>query len=297
MPPTCSIATVTCDIEEIVRQAQPQQADPGNGPPNRLFVPESVRSQVLQWAHSSPLTCHPGVNQFGFHAPAVLVAQEQAAFIAACSVYARSKNSTQPSAGHLRSLLIPSRPWSHIALDFVTGLHPSSGKSVMLTVIDRFSKFAHFLALPKLPTAKETADIRVEHVFSSHGLPTEIVSDRGPQFISQVWKAFCSTLGITSSHSSGYHPQTNGQAERANQEMETALRCVMGANLVSWRSMLPWVEYAQNTLTNVSSPVCLLFFVLLVIKLPCSFHRNKNWRYPLFSLTWADASRSGGKPR
>ncbi|KAK6308489.1 hypothetical protein J4Q44_G00217600, partial [Coregonus suidteri] len=112
-----------------------------------------------------------------------------------------------------------------------------------------FSKFAHFLALPKLPTARETADILVEHVFRSHGLPTDIVSDRGPQFVSQV----CKALGITSSLSSGYHPQTNGQAERANQEMETTLRCVTGSNPGSWSSMLPWVEYAHNTLTNASS--------------------------------------------
>uniref|UniRef100_A0A8D0CUG7 Gypsy retrotransposon integrase-like protein 1 n=1 Tax=Sander lucioperca TaxID=283035 RepID=A0A8D0CUG7_SANLU len=244
LPPTCSIAAITCDIEGIVRQAQHLQADPGSGPPNRLFVPESVRSQVLQWAHSSPLTCHPGVTRTldflrrKFWWPRMEA--DTRAFIAACTVCARSKNSTQASAGHLRPLPIPSRPWSHIALDFVTGLPPSSGKTVILTVIDRFSKFAHFLALPKLPTARETADILVKYVFRSHGLPTDIVSDRGPQFISQVWKAFCKALGITSSLSSGYHPQTNGQAERANQEMETALRCVTGSNPGSWSSMLPW---------------------------------------------------------
>lgn len=61
--PTCLIAAVTSDIEAGVIQAQLQHADPGGGPPNHWFVPKSALSQVLQWAHSSPLTCHPGVSR------------------------------------------------------------------------------------------------------------------------------------------------------------------------------------------------------------------------------------------
>nr|XP_061790648.1 uncharacterized protein LOC133580375 [Nerophis lumbriciformis] len=88
------------------------------------------------------------------------------------------------------------------------------GCSVILTVVDRFSKMAHFVALPKLPSALETADLLVTHVFRAHGIPCDLVSDRGPQFVSQVWGAFCKALGATSSKSSGYHPQSNGQTER-----------------------------------------------------------------------------------
>ena len=97
-------------------------------------------------------------------------------------------------------LPVPSHPWSHIAMDFVTGLPPSEGKTVILTIIDHFSKAAHFLVPPRLPSARETADLLVEHVFRLHGLPSDIVSDRGPQFTSQVWKAFCTALGATASH-------------------------------------------------------------------------------------------------
>ena len=120
-------------------------------------------------------------------------------------------------------------------------------------VIDRFSKAAHFVALPKLPSSSETADLLVRHVFRLHGIPADIVSDRGPQFTSQVWRAFCAALGATPSLSSGFHPQSNGQSERANQEMEAALRCVSHANPSSWTSQLPWVEYAHNTLVNAST--------------------------------------------
>uniref|UniRef100_A0A3P9JP29 Integrase catalytic domain-containing protein n=1 Tax=Oryzias latipes TaxID=8090 RepID=A0A3P9JP29_ORYLA len=135
----------------------------------------------------------------------------------------------------------------HIALDFVTGLPPSQGNSVVLTIIDRFSKFVHFVPLPQLPSATQTADVLVNHVFRNHGIPSDIVSDRGPQFVSQVWRAFCSALGATVSLSSGYHPQSNGQAERANQELETSLRCIAAQNTTDWAQYLVWVEYAHNS--------------------------------------------------
>lgn len=61
-------------------------------------------------------------------------------------------------------------------------------------MVDRFSKAAHFIALPKLPSAKETADTLFSHVFRIHGIPADIVSDWGPQFTSEVWKAFWEQL-------------------------------------------------------------------------------------------------------
>uniref|UniRef100_A0A3B3HSU2 Integrase catalytic domain-containing protein n=1 Tax=Oryzias latipes TaxID=8090 RepID=A0A3B3HSU2_ORYLA len=109
--------------------------------------------------------------------------------------------------------------------------------------------------MPQLPTALETANILVNHVFKCHGIPTHIVSDRGPQFISQVWKAFCSALGATVSLSSGYHPQSNGQAEQANQELEDALRCVAAQNGSDWSSHLVWIEYAHNSLPSSATGI------------------------------------------
>jgi len=84
------------------------------------------------------------------------------------------------------------------------------------------------------------------------GSPLTLYPTEDP-FTSQVWRAFCTALGTTVSLSSGYHPQSNGQTERANQEVEAALRCVSAANPTSWSSQLPWVEYAHNTLTNAST--------------------------------------------
>lgn len=82
---------------------------------------------------------------------------------------------------------------------------------VILTVFDRFSKMAHFVPLQKLLSAKETAQLVVQHVFRLHGIPEDMISDRGPQFASAFWKECCKAMGATSSLSSWFQPQFNGQ--------------------------------------------------------------------------------------
>ncbi|KAI3365736.1 hypothetical protein L3Q82_000693 [Scortum barcoo] len=222
-------------------------------PQNRLFVPPSLRSDVLQWAHSSRLTCHPGIQR----TIDVVVRQrfwwatmneDTRGFVKACPVCSRHKSSHHAPAGLLQPLPVPRRPWSHVSLDFVTGLPPSHGHTAILTVVDRFSKMAHFVPLPKLPSAKETAELMLTHVFRLHGLPVDVVSDRGPQFTSIFWREFCALMGASASLSSGFHPQSNGQTERMNQELETALLCMASQHPSSWSQQLLWVEYAHNTL-------------------------------------------------
>lgn len=107
-------------------------------------------------------------------------------FIATCTVCSRGQSSHCPSSGLLHPLPVPSRPWSEISIDFVTSLPPSDSHTVILTVVDRFSKMVHFGTLPKLPSAAETADLLVAHVFRLYGIRVDIVSDRGPLFTSQV---------------------------------------------------------------------------------------------------------------
>ncbi len=164
-----------------------------------------------------------------------------------------NKISNRSPVGLLQTLPIPSRPWSHLALDFVSGLPPSRGNTVILMVVDRFSKAAHFVPLPKLPSAKETAQVVVDHIFLIQGLPVDVVSERGPQFVSQFWKEFCRQIGASTSLSSGFHHQTNGQSERANQELERTLRCLASHSLSSWSQQLPWVEYSHNSIPVAST--------------------------------------------
>lgn len=104
-------------------------------------------------------------------------------------------------------------------------------------------------------------------MYSDYCIPLDIVSDRGSQFSSQVWKGFCEALGATASLSSGYLPQTNGQKERANQDLETALRCVTAPHPTSWSKQLSWVEYTHNSLSSAATGMS-LFMVMLGYQTP-----------------------------
>ncbi len=218
---------------------------------------ESVRTSVLQWGNSSSLACHPGATRTHrlikqrFWWPSMV--RDAWRFVSACPICAAGKGSNRPPAELLQPLSVPSLPWSHIAMDIVTGLPLSDGKTVVLTVVDRFSKATHFNPLPKLPSVRETVTIVLDHVFRIHGLPVDVVFDRGPQFVSKFWIEFCRQLGAIASLSSGYHPQTNGQAERANQDLERVIRCVASAEPSSWSSRLTMVEYAHNSLPDSST--------------------------------------------
>lgn len=96
------------------------------------------------------------------------------------AVCARAKTTNLPSPGDLQPHPVPHRPWSHIVLDFITGLPDSEGKYTILN-IDCFSMAVHLVALSGLPTAEATAELVLEHVVRLHGFPKDIVSDRGLQ--------------------------------------------------------------------------------------------------------------------
>ncbi|KAK3516148.1 hypothetical protein QTP70_005401 [Hemibagrus guttatus] len=125
--------------------------------------------------------------------------------------------------------------------DFVTDLPPSNGFTTILVAIDRFSKACRLIPLKGLPTAMETAQSLFHQVFRVYGIPEDIVSDRGTQFTSQVWKAFCKQLDINVSLTSGYHPQSNGQVERLNQEIGISGHTVVVNSIVGYQPpMFPW---------------------------------------------------------
>ena len=103
-------------------------------------------------------------------------------YVAACPVCGRAKSNSQRPQGLLQPLLVPHRPWSHIAIDFVTSLPEFQGHSVILTIVDIFSKSAHFVPLPKLPSSRETAQILIQHImgFPSRLLQTGVRSSPAP---------------------------------------------------------------------------------------------------------------------
>ncbi|KAI2654269.1 Transposon Tf2-6 polyprotein [Labeo rohita] len=255
LPTSIIAAPVAWDIITEIAEAQTQDPPPAECPVNLTYVPQNLRSSG-----------HPGIeatlyllkNRFWW--PTMRL--DTINFIKTCAACNTAKVPRRLPAGLLQPLPVPQRPWSHVAVDFVTDLPPSNGYTTILSVVDRFSKACRFIPLPKLPSAIETAEALCNWVFRLYGLPEDIVSDRGPQFTSRLWTTFFRQLGVNVSLTSGYNPQANGQVERLNQELTRFLRTYCQNHQEDWSRYLFWAEYAQNSLrkpsTNLTPFQCVL---------------------------------------
>jgi hypothetical protein len=152
----------------------------------------------------------------------------------------------------LLPLPVPVAVWADIALDFIEGMSKVGGKMVILTVVDRFSKYAHFIPLAHPYTAESVARVFFAEVVRLHGVPQSIVSDRDPVFTSAFWKALMAASGSKLQMSTAFHPQSDGQSEAANKVIAMYLRCFTGDRPRQWVRWLPWAEYIYNTAYQVS---------------------------------------------
>jgi len=132
-------------------------------------------------------------------------------------------------------------------MDFIESLPKVRGKSVILTVVDRFSKYAHFINLSHPYSASSVTRAFFDGIIRSHGFPTSIVSERDPVFTSHMWRDLFKLAGVQLLFNTAFHPQTDGQSEVANKVIAMYLRCAKGDRpraLVHW---LAWAEYCYNT--------------------------------------------------
>ncbi|KAL0183501.1 hypothetical protein M9458_019197 [Cirrhinus mrigala] len=219
LPSDLIVSPIQWELDLDIQNATLQEPAPPDCPEGKIYVPQHLRLSLLGTAHKSLGSGHPGSQR------------------TLSLLHMRRDTISYPQANW---------PWSHLGVDFVTDLPVAEGNTCILIAVDRFSKMCKFVK--GLPTAMETAELLFQHLFRHFGLPEEIVSDRGPQFISHVWKAFFKLLGVSVNLSSGYHPQTNAQTERRIQELGRYLRSYCHEDQHSWDRFLLWAEYAQNSL-------------------------------------------------
>lgn len=137
--------------------------------------------------------------------------------------FLRNKHDTSSPAG-----------WDDITMDFIEGLPKSKGYSSILVVVDRLTKYAHFVALKHPFTAVSIAKLFIQEVVRLHGIPRSIISDRDPIFMSLFWCELFYPQGFELWWSSVYHPQTDGQTEVVNWELEMYLPCFASNKPTSW---------------------------------------------------------------
>lgn len=166
------------------------------------------------------------------------MSRDTRAFISASC--ARSESSHQPLAGQLRPLPVPSRPWSHTAVDFITRHPPSNGNTTILTIFNHFSKVL-LVTIHSLRNNRPPGPSYFPAPWNSSGHCLGL-------WTSVFIPVFFQALGAATSLCSGYHPYNTRQTERANQNLESTSRCVTERRPASWSTHLSWIKYAHNSL-------------------------------------------------
>jgi hypothetical protein len=179
----------------------------------KIFIAEACTlwPKLLSHAHSG----HKGVQKTvtrwwgSFYSTQVLRHVQE--FVRGCAVCQQNKLEHLHLARLLQPLPVPSQVWGDILMDFIEGFSKVSGKSVVLTVIDRFSKFVHFITLDHPNSAASMAKAFFEGIVRLHGFPCSIVSDRDTIFMSTFWTELFKMAGTKLQMSSAFHPQSDGQ--------------------------------------------------------------------------------------
>ena len=155
-------------------------------------------------------------------------------YIKECDVCQRVKHENCRPAGLLQPLPIPSKPWLVVSMDLIEGLPKAQLKFVILVVVDRLTKYVHFIALahPYIASAhpyiaSKVASVYMQFVFKLHGMLASVVSDRDPIFTSRFWKELMKLQRVDLAMSSAYHPQTDGQTKVVNRSLEQYLRAFL----------------------------------------------------------------------
>lgn len=126
----------------------------------------------------------------------------------------------------LQPLPIPHAPFIDISMDFIERLPKYEGKEVIFVVVDRFSKYAHFIAIPHPYTVIIMARVFLDNIYKLHGLPATIVSDIDAVFLCLFWKELFAKQGVKLCYFTAYHPQSDGQIEVVNKCLENYLCCM-----------------------------------------------------------------------
>jgi len=220
------------------------------------------RQQVIKERHDLKTAGHPGINKTielvtrDFTWPGLR--KDVTSYIQKCDTCMKTKHARHKPYGMLQALPVPQESWSTITMDWITKLpkskEPLTGISYdsILVIQDKLTKYIHLIPYLEASNAEDLAYTINKTIFSQHGTPEQIISDRDKLFKSQFWQSLIDQLGIKHKLSTAYHPQTDGQTERTNQTIEQYLRCYLNYEQDNWVTLLPMAQFAFNNNASVT---------------------------------------------
>lgn len=230
----------------------------GSGDGKRLYVPASLRQNILTACHDSHAAGHAGTSRTLRRVLPLFFwpdcRRQIQKYVRGCLTCAKCKPFTAPP-GPAHPIEIPPTPYAAISMDLVTALPRASAYfdnkmqqvDSVLTVCDLLTHFVHFFAVPKSITGLQVASILIRDIFTPQcAVPTKIVSDRDPRWTSAVVAAVMSALGTRLALSTSHSPTTNGVAEAKNKHLGTYLKTV-GGKAEAWPSLLGTCALAYNS--------------------------------------------------
>jgi len=213
------------------------------------------RQSFITDFHDTPVAGHKGVkatyNALRKHYMWKGMKEQIQTYVKHCQKCQQSKVSNQKTSGSLVPLPTPSGPWLDVTMDF-TEMPESLGYNYILVVVNQFSKEVVFVPCTKEETALSTTELFRDHVWCQHGLPSSVVSDCGSVFASNFLGELYKLLGVKRKMSTAFHPQTDGQTERLNREINQYLQTYVNDRQNEWAK---WIKIAQFVWNNTVSEV------------------------------------------
>lgn len=221
----------------------------------------NLREKIIEFIHNSALGGHSG-EAITYHKVLTTfwwpdLKRDVRTFVIKCHVCQLCKYELVKSPGLLQPLPIPSQAWSDISINFIEKLPNSRGCNTIWVIVDRLTKYGHFIALSHPYTASQLTQIFLDSIYKLHGLPISIVSHRDKVFTSGFWQQLFKLIRVQRLMSTAYHPQTDGQTERVNQCLEGYL----GYLLLNFGITLTFIPQLTLHLLQHYMDIQLLFYL------------------------------------
>ena len=225
----------------------------------KIYVPKDpeLRRRIVEQHHDSRIAGHAGrfktleLVSRNYWWPQM--SRYIGIYVKSCELCNRTKVQHKRPSGELHPSQTPEERWDVVSVDFVVELPDSHGYDAIMNVVDSLGKRAHFIPTHTTITAEGSARLYLREVWKHHGTPRTVLSDRGPQFVADFTRELYRLLGIELATSTAYHPQTDGQTERVNQELEQFLRLFVNERQDDWDELLPLGEFAYNNHVHSST--------------------------------------------